>query len=96
CFYLKTAEFDAPLRVEFPLLFSDQTDLAQRISALVIAVSRYNPEYGLPSVIIEADARARLQETDADILVDEISAKIGYSSFSLQRRRSRLPFKAGD
>ena len=96
CFYLKTAEFDTPLRVEFPLLFSDQTDLAQRISALVIAVSRYNPEYGLPSVIIEADARARLQETDADILVDEISSKIGYSSFSLQRRRSRLPFKAGD
>ncbi|NPD87806.1 MAG: DNA double-strand break repair nuclease NurA [Asgard group archaeon] len=96
CFYLKTAEFDAPLRVEFPLLFSNQHDLAQKISALVIAVSRYNPEYGLPSVIIEADARARLQETDADILVDEISAKIGYSSFSLQRRRSRLPFKAGD
>jgi hypothetical protein len=96
CFYLKTAEYDAPLRVEFPLLFSNQHDLAQKISALVIAVSRYNPEYGLPSVIIEADARARLQETDADILVDEISSKIGYSSFSLQRRRSRLPFKAGD
>jgi hypothetical protein len=93
CFYMKTAEFDTPLRVEFPLLFSTQHEHAQTISSLVNAVSKYNPEYGLPSVIIEADARARLQETDADILVDEIAAKIGYTSFSLQKRRNRLPFK---
>ncbi len=93
CFYMKTAEFDTPLRVEFPLLFSTQHEHAQTISSLVNAVSKYNPEYGLPSVIIEADARARLQETDADILVDEIASKIGYTSFSLQKRRNRLPFK---
>ncbi|MHA2358402.1 MAG: hypothetical protein ACXABK_06510, partial [Candidatus Heimdallarchaeaceae archaeon] len=73
----------------------NQQDLAQKISAFVSAVSKFNPEYGLPSVIIEADARARLNETDADILIDEISSKIGYSSFSLQKRRSRLPFKSG-
>jgi len=96
CFYLKTAEFDTPLRVEFPILFSNQQEFAQKIASLVTAVSKYNPEYGIPSVIIEADARARLQETDADILIDEISSKIGYSSHSLQKRRSRIPFKAGD
>jgi hypothetical protein len=96
CFYLKTAEFDTPLRVEFPILFSTQQEFAQKIASLVTAVSKYNPEYGLPSVIIEADARARLQETDADILIDEISSKIGYSSHSLQKRRSRVPFKTGD
>ena len=93
CFYMKTAEFDTPLRIEFPVLFSTQHEQAQTISSLVNAVSKYNPEYGLPSVIIEADARARLQETDADILVDEIASKIGYTSFSLQKRRNRLPFK---
>ncbi len=93
CFYMKTAEFDTPLRVEYPVLFSTQNEQAQTIASLVNAVSKYNPEYGLPSVIIEADARARLQETDADILVDEIASKIGYTSFSLQKRRNRLPFK---
>ncbi len=92
CFYLKTAEFDTPLRVEYPLLFSSQHDQAQTISSLVNAVSKFNPEYGLPNVIIEADARARLQETDADILVDEIAAKIGFTGFSLQKRRNRSPF----
>ncbi len=95
CFYLKTAEFDTPLRVEYPLLFSSQHDHAQTISSLVNAVSKFNPEYGLPNVIIEADARARLQETDADILVDEIAAKIGYTGFSLQKRRNRSPFLSG-
>ena len=92
CFYLKTAEYDTPLRIEFPILFSNPQDLSQSISALVISVSKYNPEYGLPSVIIEADARARLQEVDADILIDEIASKVGYSSFSLQKRRARSPF----
>ncbi|MHA1198125.1 MAG: DNA double-strand break repair nuclease NurA [Candidatus Heimdallarchaeaceae archaeon] len=96
CFYLKTAEYDTPLRVEYPLLFSNQHDHAQTISSLVNSVSKYNPEYGLPNVIIEADARARLQETDADILVDEIAAKIGFTGFSLQKRRNRSPFAAGD
>ncbi|MCE7741087.1 MAG: DNA double-strand break repair nuclease NurA [Candidatus Heimdallarchaeota archaeon] len=96
CFYLKTAEYDTPLRVEYPLLFSNQHDHAQTISSLVNSVSRFNPEYGLPNVIIEADARARLQETDADILVDEIAAKIGYTGFSLQKRRNRSPFASGD
>ena len=92
CFYIKTAEYDTPLRVEFPLLFSNQQDLTQKISSLVKAVSKFNSEYGLPNVIIEADARARLQETDEDILVDEIASKIGYTSFSLQKRRNRNPF----
>ncbi|MCK5141993.1 MAG: hypothetical protein KAQ70_07355, partial [Candidatus Heimdallarchaeota archaeon] len=95
CFYQKTAEFDTPLRIEFPVLNIEEGNLVEKISSLVNAVSKYNPEYGLPNVIIEADARARIQETDADILVDEIAAKIGYSSFSLQKRRSRLPFKTG-
>ena len=93
---MKTAEYDTPLRVEYPLLFSSQHDYAQTISSLVNAVSKFNPEYGLPNVIIEADARARLQETDADILVDEIAAKIGFTGFSLQKRRNRSPFLAGD
>ncbi len=95
CFYLKTVEYDTPLRVEFPLLFSDLQSQTEKISSLVNSVSRYNPEYGIPSVIIEADARARLQETDADIIIDEIASKIGYSSYSLQKRRSRNPFKTG-
>ncbi len=92
-FYLKTAEFDTPLRVEFPILFSSSEKLAQRISSLICSISAYNPEYGLPSVIIEADFRAKLKESDADILIDEIAARIGYSSFSLQKRRTRGPWK---
>ncbi|MHA1115822.1 MAG: DNA double-strand break repair nuclease NurA [Candidatus Heimdallarchaeaceae archaeon] len=91
-FYLKTAEYDTPLRVEFPILFSDSTNLAQTISSLICSISTFHPEYGLPSVIIEADARAKIREDDADILIDEISSRIGYSSFSLQKRRARNPW----
>ncbi|MHA1400206.1 MAG: DNA double-strand break repair nuclease NurA [Candidatus Heimdallarchaeaceae archaeon] len=91
-FYLKTAEYDTPLRVEFPVLFSKSEDLAQTISSLICSISTYNPEYGIPSVIIEADARAKLRETDADILIDEIASRIGHSSYSLKKRRARTPW----
>ncbi len=92
CFYQKTARYDNPLRVEFPILFSDSSTLSKRIASLIASISSYNREYGLPSVIIEADHRAKINEIDADILIDQIAAKIGHSSFSLQKRRTRTPF----
>jgi len=91
-FYIKTAEYDTPLRVEFPGLFSSINATAQKIASIILAVSTYNLEYGMPNVIVEADGRARLQEIDADLLIEEIAVRAGYSSFSIQKRRSRTPF----
>jgi len=92
-FYIKTAEYDMPLRVEFPKLYSSADTTAQQIASIILAVSSYNLEYGIPNVIVEADGRAKLQETDADLLIDEIAVRTGHSSFSLQKRRSRIPFR---
>ena len=91
CFYLKTAEFDTPLRVEYPLLFSNQQELAQKISAFVSAVSKFNPEYGLPSVIIEADARAKLSEVEIEHFKNSLAEKLGKNIF-FELRRELRPF----
>lgn len=91
-FYLKTVAYDTPLRVEYPHLFGTLPDISQSLASLILAVSQYNPEYGLPNVIVEADARAKIHENDGDIIIDEIAAKIGYSHFSISKRRNRVPF----
>ncbi|MHA1685581.1 MAG: DNA double-strand break repair nuclease NurA [Candidatus Heimdallarchaeaceae archaeon] len=92
CFYLKTVPYDYPLRIEYPLLFGSLPNITQSLSSIILAVSQFNPEYGLPNVIIESDARAKIHENDGDIIIDEIAAKTGHTHFSLSKRRNRVPF----
>ncbi|HDI02908.1 MAG TPA: DNA double-strand break repair nuclease NurA, partial [Candidatus Aenigmarchaeota archaeon] len=66
-FYLKTTEFDRPVRVEF-YASGDPIRVADRIAALLFSVSSENQEYGLPPVIIEADGRAKISEGELDII----------------------------
>ncbi len=91
-FYLKTVEFDTPLRIEF-LTKSDPIKIADKVASIILPLSNANPEYGIPSVIIEADARAKLLAVDLKIVQEEIANKIGYPSSFLKMRREKRIFK---
>ncbi|MDI6819827.1 MAG: DNA double-strand break repair nuclease NurA [Candidatus Hodarchaeaceae archaeon] len=90
-FYLKAVPYDCPLRIEFVNGGEDLVPTAERVASLVYALSSYHDAYGLPSVLIEADARAHLYEEDLDIVRDSIADRLGMST-SLDLRRQRRPF----
>lgn len=56
-FYLKTAKYDRPIRVEF--VSGEPQEDGARIAEVVLALSTFST-YGIPSVLIEADAKAKL------------------------------------
>lgn len=90
-FYIKTVPFDRPLRVEFLNLHEDLTRTVDQIASLIYALSSHHDAFGLPSVLIEADACARLAEEDLCVIRDSIADRIGPSSL-LDLRRQRRPF----
>ncbi len=90
-FYLKTVPFDRPLRVEFVDCGSGPTETGNRVASLIYALSSHHDAFGLPSVLIEADACARLAEEDLCIVRDSIADRLGPSAL-LDLRRHRRPF----
>jgi len=90
-FYVKTVPFDRPLRVEFLDFSGKPAETASRIASIIYALSYHHDAFGLPSVIIEADACARLAVEDLNIVRDSISDRLEPSSL-LDLRRSRKPF----
>ena len=89
-FYIRTAEFDRPLRVDF-LADKGTIDIANRISSILLALAS-NSSYGTPSVIVEADQRAKLSEHDLEIFYHDILNKTGNIESLLQQRRNQRPF----
>jgi len=92
CFYLKTVPLDFPLRIEFLSGREKPEVRANRIASVVFPLSSHHSEYGLPSVLIEADARARLHQADLDLIVENIIHKIGTIQEPWRLRRERSPF----
>lgn len=90
-FYLKTVPFDRPLRVEFVNCGGDSAKTANHIASLVYALSSHHDGFGLPSVLIEADACVRLAEEDMCIVRDSIADRLGPSAL-LELRRNMRPF----
>ncbi len=84
CFYLKTAEYDRPIRIEF-------LEKEKEIGEIVYAISSQNQFYGLPNVLIEADQRAKLSENDTDYYTNLIASKLGIQNIFFLRRDNR-PF----
>jgi hypothetical protein len=90
-FYIKTVPYDYPLRVEFVDPRGEPTKTAERVASVVYALSQHHDAYGLPSVLIEADACARLAESDLDIVHDSIVDRLG-PSVLMDLRRNMRPF----
>ncbi len=90
-FYLKTTEYDRPVRVEF-YAAEDPVAVADKVASLIYFVSSQNQEYGLPPVIIEADSRAKIREGELDVIHSHIVDRVGNLPSLYKLRRDRRPF----
>lgn len=90
-FYIKSVPYDCPLRVEFlsqPEGFHETVD---RVAALVNTLSAHHEACAFPSVLIEADACARLPMEEISIVRDNIADRLEPSSL-LDLEGKRRPF----
>lgn len=88
-FYIRTAAFDRPLRVEF---LADKPDAANRISAVLLATAMHS-SYGSPAVLIEADQRAKLTEHELETFYYDLIGRVGRLPGLYERRRELRPFR---
>ncbi|MHA1404119.1 MAG: DNA double-strand break repair nuclease NurA [Candidatus Helarchaeota archaeon] len=91
-FYLKTVEYDIPMRVEVLTLNSTPLKTIRKISSILYPLSSYHSKYGVPTVLIEADARAKLNENDLELIYDMLYDSVPGSIKLLKLRRYRRPF----
>jgi hypothetical protein len=89
-FYIKTVDFDRPLRVDF-LNSGNATDVVEKLSCMLMQTCGHSG-YGFPSVLIEADQRARLTEKDLDMFYSDLLNKVGNISTLFKMRRETRPF----
>lgn len=88
-FYIKTAEFDRPVRVDF--VSNNPLKDAEKIAEFVLATACHS-SYGIPAPIIEADLRAKLSERDADEIHGQLIDKLGLTPSLMKLRRDQRPF----
>ncbi len=94
--YLKTARDDLPLRIEF--LSDDNKESIWKLDralAAILPLSWQHPEYGIPTPILEADARAKITMNETQLIIDRLMALSGLTYTTLEKRRSRNPFGGG-
>ncbi|MHA2025010.1 MAG: DNA double-strand break repair nuclease NurA [Candidatus Thorarchaeota archaeon] len=92
--YLKTARDDLPLRIEYLSADEDDVDTSKLDAAIsaILPLSSQHPEYGIPTPILEADARAKITANETSLIIDRLMALSGLTYMSLEKRRSRNPF----
>jgi len=91
-FYLKPSLLDRPLRIEFLHNGKNLTDYCNEIASVLLSLSSLHKEYAYPSVLIEADLRARLKSNEIEILFNKIQDKLGRDNAFLALRRNSRPF----
>ncbi|MEK6923261.1 MAG: DNA double-strand break repair nuclease NurA [Nanoarchaeota archaeon] len=85
--YIKSVEYDRPLRIDF---FSAKEKLNQNtknITEIIHKISKHNRNYSYPSVLIEADARAKLTEVEIEHFKSALAEKLGNNPTLLELRR---------
>jgi len=96
-FYLKTAKYDTPCRIEFFMdekhSFENASKKADLISSILLPISSLNEYYGLPIPQIEAHKRAVFKPNEVDLLLNNITRTLRlYGVSLLEKRRNRRPF----
>ncbi|PIN98286.1 MAG: hypothetical protein COT90_05000 [Candidatus Diapherotrites archaeon CG10_big_fil_rev_8_21_14_0_10_31_34] len=91
-FYLKPSLLDRPLRIEFLHNGKELTNYCNEIASVILSLSSLHKEYAYPSVLIEADLRARLKPNEIEILFNKIQDKLGRDNAFLALRRNSRPF----
>lgn len=88
-YYLKTAEFDRPIRIDF-FGHKGVVEIADVLSPILIELTTHSG-YGLPSVLIEADQRVKLGENDLEFFYNDLINKIGNIPGLFMQRREQRP-----
>ncbi len=96
-FYLKTAKYDTPCRIEYLMDEDDTLDEASKkadlISSIILPISSYNNHYGLPIPQIEAHRRAVFKSAELNILFNSLKRSLTKNGIKLiEKRRTRRPF----
>jgi hypothetical protein len=89
-FYLKTVEFDRPLRIDF-LCSQNLSEIVDKLSTVMVQTSGHSG-YGMPAILIEADQRAKLSENDIGMFYSDLINRIGNVSTLFKMRREMRPF----
>lgn len=89
-FYIKTVDFDRPLRVDF-IGSGNIHETVNKLSNILMQTCGHSG-YGFPSVLIEADQRARLTEKDLDMFYSDLINRVGNVSTLFKMRRETRPF----
>ncbi len=89
--YLKTAILDAPICVEFLASNSVENDL-MKLATTILSISGKTDFFSLPLPILEADALARLTDSEIDPIASEIVSQALGVSHPTMLKRSRTPF----
>ncbi|HIH09347.1 MAG TPA: DNA double-strand break repair nuclease NurA [Candidatus Diapherotrites archaeon] len=88
--YVKPSQLDRPLRVEFISHFGLK-EKADEVAAVAYALSCLHREYVYPSILIEADLRAKLRNDEIDLVYNKIMDKLG-QGVKMRMRRENRPF----
>ncbi len=92
-FYIKPAEFDRPLRIDFHCKKERKViETAEKIASIVYGLCCHS-SYAFPAPLVEADLRAKLRERDAEIVHKHIVDFAGLLPGLLKLRREMRPFK---
>ncbi|MFX1391005.1 MAG: DNA double-strand break repair nuclease NurA [Promethearchaeota archaeon] len=96
-FYLKTAKYDTPCRIEFFMdekhIFEKASMKADLIASILLPISSLNEHYGLPIPQIEAHRRAVFKPKEVEILLNYLTRTLNsYGIKLLEKRRDRRPF----
>jgi hypothetical protein len=90
--YLKTATDDLPVRIEVLAGKEEPIKQIDKALSVVLPLSWQHPEYGIPTPILEADARAKISLNETQLVIDRLMALSGLTYATLEKRRSRNPF----
>lgn len=90
-FYLKASDLDKPIRIEFLCEKKNVFEKANELASIVFSLSSMHREYSYPSVLIEADLRAKLRQEEISTVFDSIIDKVGRKNHWLSKRHRR-PF----
>jgi hypothetical protein len=96
-FYLKTAKYDTPCRIEFFMEENDSlkkaSEKADLISSIILPISSLNKHYGLPIPQIEAHKRAVFKPDEINLLFNSLMRTLNEQGVELlEKRRNRRPF----
>ena len=93
CFYLKTAKWDRPLRIDTLIPANEEKEkYIDKLASIILSVSGQHSGYGLPAPLIEADNIAKLSDTEIENFYSQVLSFAGNSPSIMKLRREQRPF----